>query len=158
MGKVGIAPLTSDKFLDQDEDIRFHEILAKYSNRDTLILGLLRRYGMRSGELLAVTPNDLDRSAKTLFVRGTKGSRDRLMPLTDDFFNRLVEHADTVRLPDQRIFDLSYSRLYEIWNFYRPAKKKLHSLRHTFAIDIYRKTKKPSASPEAPWPQILSHH
>jgi integrase/recombinase XerC len=32
-------------------------------------------------------------------------------------------------------------RLYQIWQFYRPVPKKFHALRHTFAIELYQKTK-----------------
>jgi len=39
------------------------------------------------------------------------------------------------------LFPISYHRLYQIWHQYRPVAKKFHSLRHTFAIRLYRKTK-----------------
>jgi integrase len=40
-----------------------------------------------------------------------------------------------------RIFPISYQRLYQIWDHWKPCKKKLHSLRHTFAIELYRRTR-----------------
>ena len=44
-------------------------------------------------------------------------------------------------LMKQRIFPISYIRFHQIWDKYRPCHKKLHSLRHTFAIRLYKKTK-----------------
>ena len=42
---------------------------------------------------------------------------------------------------DDLLFPISYSRLIQIWEHYRPTHKKFHSLRHTFAIRLYKKTK-----------------
>lgn len=141
MGKASVLPLTGDKFLTQEEDMRLGEILNRYQNRDTLIFAILRRYGMRSGELLATTPLDLDRSAMTLLIRGSKGSKSRLFPISKDLFTRLCQEADKCPTPSSRIFDISYNRLCDIWHHYRPVPKKLHSLRHTFTIATFRKTR-----------------
>lgn len=40
-------------------------------------------------------------------------------------------HGDAL---NARLFPITYSRLKAIWYEYRPVPKKLHSLRHTFAI------------------------
>jgi integrase len=39
------------------------------------------------------------------------------------------------------LFPITYNRLRQIWDLYRPVQKKFHSLRHTFAIQLYKKTK-----------------
>ena len=41
----------------------------------------------------------------------------------------------------KHLFPISYPRLVQIWQHYRPVHKKFHSLRHTFAIELYKKTK-----------------
>jgi site-specific recombinase XerD len=39
------------------------------------------------------------------------------------------------------IFDISYKRLHQVWQEWKPVNKKLHSLRHTFAMNLYKKSK-----------------
>ena len=42
---------------------------------------------------------------------------------------------------DEQIFKITYIRFYQIWKDYRPCNKGIHSLRHTFALNLYKKTK-----------------
>src|SRR4029078_13062774 len=64
---------------------------------------------------------------------------DREIPLPRDLFERLLRYAGTI--PGEKIFDLTYNRFGDIWVHYIPAAKKLHALRHTFAIRLFKKTK-----------------
>jgi len=50
-------------------------------------------------------------------------------------------NSSNISLTDQKIFPITYNRYRQIWEMYRPTHKKLHSLRHTFAIELYKKTK-----------------
>ena len=74
---------------------------------------------------------------KTILLKGLKGSNDREIPIPDWLFNEVQKLAPT----SGRLFPVSYSRLRQIWEFYRPVPKKFHSLRHTFAIGLYKKTR-----------------
>lgn len=107
--------------------------------RDSLIISLALRTGARATELLNLQRSDLNFHDKSIFIKGIKGSNDREIPLNDGFFNLLAEYSSKV--PTQKLFDISYQRLNQIWRAYRPVHKKFHSLRHTFAIELYRKTK-----------------
>lgn len=133
--------LNSSKFLSKEEDARLLSLLHRHENRDTLMLLLLRRYGMRAGELLSLRVKDLNSATKTMMVPGSKGSNPREFPLSDELWARLSAQARHFISDTDRVFLISYIRLHQIWGEYRPVKKHLHSLRHTLGIEMYQKTK-----------------
>jgi len=108
--------------------------------RNALILSLALRTGGRASEVLGLRHADLNTYDSTVFIRGIKGSNDREIPLPAVLFSKLLVYSQTVPR-DEALFDIGYHRLRQIWDWYRPAPKKFHSLRHTFAIRLYRKTK-----------------
>ncbi len=136
-----MSKLNSGKFLSAIEDELLAKVLAKYKNRDTLMIELLRKYGMRTNEMLALRPIDLNESAKTIRVGASKGSEEREFPLSDELFERLKVEAGRCIMEDMRIFNITDVRFRQIWYHYRPFKKKAHSLRHTCAVEMYRKTR-----------------
>lgn len=108
--------------------------------RDALILFLALRTGGRAMELLTLRKVDINTYDQTLFIRGLKGSNDRELPIAPFLFEALVDYAQDLK-SSAELFPIGYHRLRQIWDWYRPAPKKFHSLRHTFAIRLYRKTK-----------------
>lgn len=108
--------------------------------RNVLMFDILLATGARSSEMLNLRASDLNPEAETLFFRGLKGSRDRNVPVSPDLFKRVASHASSLH-PSDCLFNISYSRLQQLWALYRPIPKPLHSLRHTFAIELYRRTK-----------------
>ena len=121
---------------------RLKKIMTDYQEtdpRNCLLIGLGLRTGGRAQELLNLTLGDLNAYDETVFIRGIKSSNDREIPLHSDFFKRLHRFAGAQEGP--LLFPISYHRLYQIWEHYRPIPKKFHSLRHTFAIELYQKTK-----------------
>ncbi len=134
--------LNKNKYLLPPEADRLRKILQDYLDTDTrtcLLLGLGLRTGARAQELLNIQKQDLNIYDQTVYVRGIKGSNDREIPIHSQFFEKLSRYAQA--LPGTLIFPISYPRLYQLWEFYRPVPKKFHSLRHTFAIELYHKTK-----------------
>lgn len=133
--------LTKEKYLNDEEQAELNRILEKYhptNPRDTVLIWLGIHTGARATELLNLSAADIDFSQKSVFIHGIKASDDREIPLPKWLFKRLTA------LPvaeNGQVFDISYIRFYQIWGEYRPVKKKVHSLRHTFAINLYRKTK-----------------
>lgn len=103
------------------------------------MLWLALRTGARAQELLNITKADLNSYDETVFIRGIKGSNDRELPVPSMLFQGLVRLGETNQ--KKEVFPITYPRLYQIWEFYRPVPKKFHALRHTFAIELYRKTK-----------------
>lgn len=108
------------------------------SNRDVLLILTALNTGARATELLNIRKSNLDESCNTIFIKGIKGSRDREIPIKPILFSSLQNLRPE---SDNRLFPISYSRLVQIWHYYRPIHKKFHSLRHTFAIQLYEKTK-----------------
>ena len=72
---------------------------AATSERDKLIVRLLFETGMRLGELLALTGNDLQTTTgrSVLTVRHGKGDRGRLVPVSPALARRLRRYADRSR-------------------------------------------------------------
>ncbi len=130
------------KYLTDQDLVLIRSTLARFrltDPRDVLMFDVLLATGARASEMLALRPCDLDSSARMVFLTGLKGSNDRSIPLNRELFTRLVQHASSLH-PTERLFKISYSRLQQLWALYRPVPKKLHSLRHTFAIALYRRT------------------
>jgi integrase/recombinase XerC len=134
--------LNKNKYLLEPERLRLEELLDQYLGRETrncLILLLALRTGGRAQELLNLTRADLNSYDETVFIRGLKGSNDREIPLPSKLYQTLSKYAEAQST--NQIFPITYCRLYQIWEHYRTVPKKFHSLRHTFAIRLYQKTK-----------------
>ena len=135
--------INKNKYLLEPEVLRLESLLensSKESDRDTLLLWLGLKTGARATEILQLRKNDLNTYDKTVFIRGIKGSNDRELPLNKWLFDRLHAYSETLDASGD-LFPIGYHRLRQIWEWYRPAPKKLHALRHTFAIRLYQKTK-----------------
>jgi integrase/recombinase XerC len=135
--------LNKNKYLLGPEALKLRSLLKDYRQKDSrnsLILDIGLRTGARASEILQIHKADLNPYDESVFIRGIKGSNDREIPLHSDFFFELKTYVEREGLTG-RIFPISYERLYQIWLIYRPTPKKFHSLRHTFAIELYQKTK-----------------
>ncbi len=134
--------LNKNKYLLPDELNRLEQLLATHINRDPrncLVLYVALKTGARAQEVLNLTKGSLNRYENSIFIQGLKGSNDREIPLQASLFKKLTDYAETIDTDE--LFPISYNRLRQIWELYRPVPKKLHSLRHTFAIQLYKKTK-----------------
>lgn len=129
--------INKTKYLLDFELKALSSLIERRTDRDATLLWVLLKSGARAQEILNLTTEDLNTEAKTIFIRGLKGSRDREIPLPPKLFKRLQLLAPA----SGRVFPITYDRLYQIWLEWRPGKKKLHSLRHTFAIELYKRTK-----------------
>lgn len=134
--------LNKNKYLLEPEVDRLEYILRSFANKDprncTLLWTCLHS-GARAQEVLNLRVEDLNTYDETVFFKGLKGSNDRELPLPGWLFQRLVQEIPNSR--DNMLFPITYNRLRQIWELYRPVHKKLHALRHTFAIRLYKKTK-----------------
>jgi integrase len=133
--------LNKTKYLLEPEADQLETILGRFAEQDVrnvLLIELALKTGARAQELLNIKRSDLNAFDETVLIRGIKGSSDREIPLSRDLFQRLINFAATC---GDKIFDVSYNRFRDIWVAYRPVPKKLHALRHTFAIRLFKKTK-----------------
>lgn len=134
--------LNKNKYLlspEQEQLIKLLETHILTDQRNCILLYLGLKTGARAQELLNIQKNDLNAYDESIFIRGIKGSNDREIPIKSVLFRHLIDLSNQTET--QKIFNITYDRLYQIWNFYRPIPKKFHSLRHTFAIELYKKTK-----------------
>lgn len=134
--------LNKSKYLLENELLELERVLRMFkekSIRDTCLIESAFKTGARATELLNITWKDLDTTEQTIFIKGLKGSNDREIPVKKELFNRILSIKE---LHDSdRPFNISYPRLVQIWNDYRPVQKKFHSLRHSFALNLYKKTR-----------------
>jgi len=134
--------LNKNKYLLPPEQESLEWLLQSHiekSPRDCTLLLLALRTGARASELLQINSKDINAYDQSVLIRGIKGSNDREIPLHRDLFYRL--QTLSIDSNTGRIFPISYNRLRQIWEFYRPTLKTFHCLRHTFAIGLYKKTK-----------------
>lgn len=140
--------LNKNKYLLDPEADRLEYLLKSHLKsdcRNAVLLLLALHTGARARELLNLRFEDLNPYDETVFLHGVKGSNDREIPLHPWLFKEVyrlkdVSSAKIKRHPD-RVFPISYQRLRQVWGLYRPVPKKFHSLRHTFAIRLFKKTK-----------------
>lgn len=136
MYQQALKPITRDKYLLDSEVAELERICWADPCRDSIMILLDLATGARANELLRIK--------STSFVDGTvkipasKGGDEREIPLPPKLY------ALCLKLPtssDGRLFPIGYDRLHDVWQLYRPVKKNFHSLRHTFAIKLYGKSK-----------------
>lgn len=135
--------LNKNKYLLSHEVDRLEKLLKDHLLNDPRNCGLLLlalHTGARASELLLTKLDDLNTHEETIFIRGLKGSNDRELPLPSWLFKSLQQITGPKSSLDL-LFPITYNRLRQIWELYRPIPKKFHSLRHTFAIRLYKKTR-----------------
>ncbi len=134
--------LTSQKVLsglEHEELQKMLQLNEQTDFRNTTFIWMLLHTGARVSEVLAIRPKDL-LPGPQVFIRGLKNSNDRELPLTGFLFDRMKFLARGLG-EDEKVFPFEYSNAAVIWQHWRPAKKKIHSLRHFRAMEIYRKSK-----------------
>ncbi len=134
--------INKNKFLLDPEYEHLNLLLKRHvlnDPRNCLILYLALNTGARATEILNLTKADLNLYDQSIFIHGIKGSNDREIPLNDWLFEMLEDYSRKQK--EDVLFDIGYHRLRQVWETYRPVKKKFHCLRHTFAIRLYKKVK-----------------
>lgn len=134
--------LNSSKFLSDDEVTQLNRVLESWSEkepRNVLMIRMLLKYGMRISELLELRKRDVD--PLEFRIKGSKGGLPREFPLSKDLALALAAELKKCESLDDRVFPILYNRARDIWADYRPVRKRIHSLRHTFAVRLYLKTK-----------------
>ena len=135
--------LDSSKYLIATELESLTALLVrlKYKEpRNTLMIRLGLATGARASEILNLTKEDITvhEDLATIFIKGIKGSNDREIPLNKELSLELCEYAKDKHI----LFDMTYQNFRKIWKTYTPSRSKgIHSLRHTFALNLYNKTK-----------------
>lgn len=146
--------ITHQKVLNRNELIALKRVCDRTfpllkDRRNAFIITLALECGLRASEVLGLTVKDFDPSEATIFIRSYKGSNARQLPIRPSLARSLqkyvLEHSgkDLWHQLDESapIFDITYPRLHQLWCYYTPNKDKtFHSLRHTFAVQMYMRT------------------
>lgn len=68
-------------------------ILNAHSNiKHKMMLSLIYSCGLRCGELLALKPNNIDSKRNIVFLKNTKGKKDRIVPLSPKILEMLRDY------------------------------------------------------------------
>lgn len=122
------------------------------------IIRLLYATGMRVGEAVSITNDDVDVNAGTIVIKKSKNHRERLIPMSESLKQVLIQYVGyRNKLPIKNITDAQNPffvnicgepiRKVVVYNWFRKLLKKcgipfvgsgkgprLHDLRHTFAV------------------------
>jgi integrase/recombinase XerD len=128
--------------------------------RDAAIIELLLGSGLRVSEACALTIGDLHLrfDEPALFVRNGKGGRPRLVPISTrlcSYLSTFVEQKARWREPTESGYPLFVGQhgvaltrfgMTKVWKAAirgagLPDQWGIHSARHTFAVEVYRKTR-----------------
>lgn len=123
---------------------------AEMINKPALLITLALETGMRATEVLNLRVKDFDPKEHTIFIRSLKGSNARSLPLrpkTSLLLLRFILQANKAEElgrvnREASVFGICYQRLYQYWEVFKPnPDKTFHCLRHTFAVEFYKKSK-----------------
>ena len=131
----------------EEEVIRL--LVASENLKHQCIMGMLYSSGLRRGELVDLQLKDLNFDRRQVFVRGSKGKKDRTTILSDRMINALIKYLDLYK-PQKWLFEgqdgLRYSGQ-SIGTIVRntaikagiKTKMSPHVLRHSFATHLMDK-------------------
>ena len=126
-----------DKLFTAIEDKKTHKGCIV---RDSLLVMLALKTGMRRGELANLEPKDIH--ADFLMVRNGKNNKDRVIPLGGGISIRLQNFIEGME-PNEKVFKLKAPCItMKIKQFARKAgldDLHAHTLRHKFATDLLEK-------------------
>lgn len=131
--------LSHDKYLTETEEKFLRARLEGEDEPLRLYFEVLLATGCRPSEALDLHSFDLVDDTHSVKITGLKDSLDREIGLEPNLFARLKAHAKAQ--PSSRLFTTGIRNYRAHWHRIRPVKKKLHGLRHTFAVRLYLKTK-----------------
>lgn len=133
--------LTSQKFFSPKELEHIAELLEgeSVSERDKIYLRTLMETGARASEILGLNAKSFLGDA--IYIEGLKGSDSREVPISKSLYQELKKLSEKDASGKGRPFPVTYQWVKKMWREVRPSSKGLHAFRHTFAVQLYRRTK-----------------
>lgn len=139
----------------EEQDALLDQLNTRYQSphRNLVMLRLMLDTGLRAGEVVALRPEHVDLETGRLLVREGKGAKDRTLWFSDEVGELLEEWME--RRPESDFLFPTRDGGQISTRYLRKMVKRLareadvaeahrvspHTLRHTFATDLYRDTK-----------------
>lgn len=139
----------------EEQDALLDQLNTRYQSphRNLVMLRLMLDTGLRAGEVVALRPEHVDLETGRLLVREGKGAKDRTLWFSDEVGELLKEWME--RRPESDFLFPTRDGGQLSTRYLRKMVKRLareadvaeadrvspHTLRHTFATDLYRDTK-----------------
>jgi integrase/recombinase XerD len=121
-------------YINIDEFFKIVNKTNKETHKLAFILGFAA--GMRIGEIVKLTREDIDFERKRIFIRQGKGGKDRVVPLPKGFPKRYLK---TIPLKiGIRTLQIAFKRALSKTDINK-TNLHFHSLRHSFAIRCMEK-------------------
>lgn len=126
------------KYLSKSEIRAAIEKAAKSSERNYIIINTLAKTGVRVSELTAIKDNDILESSDQIIIRG-KGDKIRNIDVDSELILWLKMYVKKNKIKKNKpIFALGTRQIRNITQ--RFANTNPHSFRHSYAIQLLRKT------------------
>lgn len=135
LGHTANRNLTKDDYFTKDELDMIKNRLPH--NRFGTLLRMALTTGARQSELILITKADLRPHSGTVYIKATKNSLDREIRISDQLMK------DCLAIEGDRVFNFTTARVRQLWYENRPKKvtKHFHCFRHTFGVELYKKTR-----------------
>lgn len=140
---------------EAEQEALLDQLNPRYQSphRNLTMLRLMLATGLRAGEVVALRPEHIDLDTCRLIVREGKGAKDRTLWFSDEIREAVEEWLE--RRPDSewlfptrdggqlstRYLRAMVSRIAEEAEISEADRVSPHTLRHTFATELYRETK-----------------
>ena len=130
------------KYLKHSQVIRLINTIE--NERDRLIVRLIYATGVRVSELCAITGEDIDFEEQTIRVKG-KGDKIRTVFIDEETLEEINRFIGNIiegpLFPGQQGNHISPRTVQHLFKQYAPAGITPHKIRHSYASELYRRSK-----------------
>jgi len=135
-------PQNVPDYLESYEIKELLHVAKTYCRRDYVLLSFMWHTGMRVGEIIKVTPKDIEFHRMAFVVRHAKGGKQRRIPLDEQITKMLSEYITENGIKkNERIFPIARQTVGKVVKRYGAmigVDVHPHTLRHSFAIYLVR--------------------
>lgn len=131
----GVITITKQKYLNDEEYAELVRECNKRLHDVRAVFILFCAYtGARRIEVARISRADV--SDDSVYIKAAKGSLDREIPIPEELVKAFRD------LDMDKPFARGTTTLDRWWDYFKPRHRKgIHSLRHTMALRLYKKTK-----------------
>ena len=122
-------------YLNEEEFIRIIKQVKKPHHKLAFILGF--HSGLRVSEVTKLEKENIDFKSKRIFIKDSKGGKDRVVPLPKGFPQSYMKHIPFNKC-GVRALQIAFKKYVELAEIER-SKLTFHSLRHSFAVRCMEK-------------------